>query len=234
MHNLEFLENILSNSFFNLLITVILIPLIYDFIKRKSEQPKLLMDGSSGSLSKDATGKDVYVFGIEIYNSTKFFGYPINRQTASIHGYDLYSSKKKEDYSVHPIFVKAEGEVQLPFELKSVMYNSVDIKFLAYYKNEKEYHIIERINEDGLIVLGADKIKSGSLNLKFVLRDEIWRSYDFNFTPIFINNHLYPLRVKPLRLRYDYFKIAISDLKNRRFKAFLHNFCEIFKISNHP
>lgn len=207
---MEFLNSILSIETYNVLITVIIIPLLYIVIQFLSEEPKLVMDnGSSGGLAKDAEGKDVQLFSIEVCNSPKFLGRPKPRRTALISGYDLYHSKKKGDQSVHPIFNKAEGNVQLPFELKGILYDSVSISFLAYYKNEKCYHIIERVIDDNSVILSSEKIEGGSCKINFILKDEISKEYNFKFTPVFLGDSLLPLRVKSLYLRYDYLKLSI-------------------------
>jgi hypothetical protein len=229
---MKFIDDILRDPSNNLFIGVILFPIIIYilfelFIKVSAEKPKLMLSGSTSILRKDKNGKDVYVFGVELYNSTKFLWFPKNRQTAIIEGYDVYSSLHKWGHQVHPIWITAQGESYEPVEFVSAVGKAAVIHFLAYYKDENYYYVVAQINDDHSITLGDDKIPSGSLTLTLVLRDNIGREYKFKIIPKIIDNSIIPVTTMPLSQRIEYIKMAILY-----FRMSINNLAKAFKFKN--
>ena len=229
---MNFIDSILATPSNNVIIGAIIIPIsiiiIGYFVKTSSDKPKLIILGSNSLVKKDQNGRDIRVFGIEIANSTKFLWIRRKRQTAVIQGYDVYSSLCKEGHSVHLIWNTAHGESYEPIEFVSAIGNAAFVRFLAYYEYENYFYIIQRINDDHSITLGPEKIPSGSLKVRLVLRDNTDREYSFKITPKIIENNMLPVSIMPISVRIEYIRSSINYLKiamNYAAKAFkLRNF----------
>lgn len=213
----EYLNNFLENNLNNLLVGAVIIPISIAFIviiiQRYAKRPRLVFTSISGYSTKSSDGKTITAFGLEIENRPRFFGFPVERETARILGYDLYSPAKPGGYDVHPVWETHSGRSYDPVEIPSRQGTVISVYFLATYNETNVFYIINRINDDFTLTLSPDHIQSGTLKIKLVLRDDLGREYYFKFKPLVEKGILRVPRILPMSARISYLKASLRYLQ---------------------